>query len=262
MRKFQQLQKIFLVLVVTIGFFTSCSTSHKQQLTRIKAENIAITDTLTGVAAIEEFILPYREHVDAEMNKVLAQNANDLVKDRSTTLLNTPISNFMADATYEIIAPAYKKRTGEDVDFVMLNWGGIRSDLPKGPITMGSAYNLMPFENSAVVLTMKGEKVQEMADYLIKHRKPHPLSKQVALQITKDGKITQFTINGKPFDPKATYRVVTSDYLLNGGDEMYFFKDPIKVESLNYKLRNVLIDYFKQIDVLNPQEDHRFEYKP
>lgn len=262
MRKFQHLKKIFLVSLVTIGFFTACSTSQKQQLASVKAKNIVITDTITQVAAIDEFIRPYREHVDAEMNKVLAQNANNLVKDRNTTLLNTAIGNFMADATYEIITPAYKKRTGEGVDFVILNWGGIRSDLPKGAITMGSAFNLMPFENSAVVITMTGEKVQEMADYLIKHRKPHPLSKQIALQITKDGKITKFTINGKPFDPKATYNVVTSDYLMNGGDEMYFFKDAVKVDTLNYKLRNVLIDYFKQIDILNAEEDHRFEYKP
>lgn len=262
MRKFQHLKKIFLVSLVAIGFFTACSTSQKQQLASVKAKNIVITDTITQVAAIDEFIRPYREHVDAEMNKVLAQNANNLVKDRNTTLLNTAIGNFMADATYEIITPAYKKRTGEGVDFVILNWGGIRSDLPKGAITMGSAFNLMPFENSAVVITMRGEKVQEMADYLIKHRKPHPLSKQIALQITKDGKITKFTINGKPFDPKATYNVVTSDYLMNGGDEMYFFKDAVKVDTLNYKLRNVLIDYFKQIDILNAEEDHRFEYKP
>ena len=143
-----------------------------------------------------------------------------------------------------------------------MNWGGIRADLAKGPVTVGDAYALMPFENEVVIVTMKGEKVQELVDYLIKHRLPHPLSKQVSLQITKDGKITHFTINGQPFDPNKTYVVVTSDYLYNGGDEMYFFKGALDADKIGYKLRNVLIDYFKKIDVLNATEDHRFEYKP
>ena len=127
---------------------------------------------------------------------------------------------------------------------------------------MGSAYNLMPFENEMVVLTMSGEKVQELADYLIKHRLPHPLSKQVQLQITHDGKITHFTIHGKPFNPKATYLVATSDYLMYGGDAMYFFSNPLKTDMLHYKVRNVLIDYFTKIDTLHAKQDNRFEYKP
>ena len=127
---------------------------------------------------------------------------------------------------------------------------------------MGSAYNLMPFENEMVVLTMSGEKVQELADYLIKHRLPHPLSKQVQLQITHDGKITHFTIHGKPFNPKATYLVATSDYLMYGGDAMYFFSNPLKADMLDYKVRNVLIDYFTKIDTLHAKQDNRFEYKP
>ena len=174
------------------------------------------------------------------MSKVLSQNANDLVKDRKHPRLNTAISNLFGDVTYEIVSPIYKKRTGNDIDFVLMNWGGIRADLAKGPVTVGDAYALMPFENEVVIVTMKGEKVQ----------------------ITQDGKIVKFTINGKPFDPNATYRVATSDYLFNGGDAMYFFGNPIQKEDTGYKIRNVLIDYFKQTDVIDAKEDHRFEYKP
>ena len=241
---------------------SACATSMSQVLTLIKAKNIPIDENSPQEATIENFIAPYRQHVDNEMNKVLAQNAQDLVKDRNNPPLNAPITNFFADAVYETVAPYYKQRTGQTIDFVLLNFGGIRSDLPKGDITMGSAYNLMPFENEMVVLTMSGEKVQELADYLIKHRLPHPLSKQVQLQITHDGKITHFTIHGKPFNPKATYLVATSDYLMYGGDAMYFFSNPLKTDMLDYKVRNVLIDYFTKIDTLHAKQDNRFEYKP
>ena len=253
--------KLFLCFIVLI-VLCACATSMSQVLTIIKAKNIPIDENSPQEATIENFIAPYRQHVDNEMNKVLAQNAQDLVKDRNNPPLNMPISNFFADAIYETIAPYYKKRTGQTIDFVLLNFGGIRSDLPKGDITMGSAYNLMPFENEMVVLTMSGEKVQELPDYLIKHRLPHPLSKQVQLQITHDGKITHFTIHGKPFNPKATYLVATSDYLMYGGDAMYFFSNPLKTDMLDYKVRNVLIDYFTKIDTLHAKQDNRFEYKP
>lgn len=253
--------KLFLYFIVLI-VLCACATSMSQVLTLIKAKNIPIDENSPQEATIENFIAPYRQHVDNEMNKVLAQNAQDLVKDRNNPPLNAPITNFFADAVYETVAPYYKQRTGQTIDFVLLNFGGIRSDLPKGDITMGSAYNLMPFENEMVVLTMSGEKVQELADYLIKHRLPHPLSKQVQLQITHDGKITHFTIHGKPFNPKATYLVATSDYLMYGGDAMYFFSNPLKTDMLDYKVRNVLIDYFTKIDTLHAKQDNRFEYKP
>lgn len=253
--------KLFLYFIVLI-VLCACATSMSQVLTLIKAKNIPIDENTPQEATIENFIAPYRQHVDNEMNKVLAQNAQDLVKDRNNPPLNAPITNFFADAVYETVAPYYKQRTGQTIDFVLLNFGGIRSDLPKGDITMGSAYNLMPFENEMVVLTMSGEKVQELADYLIKHRLPHPLSKQVQLQITHDGKITHFTIHGKPFNPKATYLVATSDYLMYGGDAMYFFSNPLKTDMLDYKVRNVLIDYFTKIDTLHAKQDNRFEYKP
>ncbi|WP_288897006.1 5'-nucleotidase [uncultured Capnocytophaga sp.] len=253
--------KLFLCFIVLI-VLCACATSMSQVLTLIKAKNIPIDENSPQEATIENFIAPYRQHVDNEMNKVLAQNAQDLVKDRNNPPLNAPITNFFADAVYETVAPYYKQRTGQTIDFVLLNFGGIRSDLPKGDITMGSAYNLMPFENEMVVLTMSGEKVQELADYLIKHRLPHPLSKQVQLQITHDGKITHFTIHGKPFNPKATYLVATSDYLMYGGDAMYFFSNPLKTDMLDYKVRNVLIDYFTKIDTLHAKQDNRFEYKP
>ena len=240
MRKFKQLNLYFIVSLIAIGLLSACAAHiNKPELTKVTAK-----------------------HVEEEMSKVLSQNANDLVKDRKHPRLNTAISNLFGDATYEIVSPIYKKRTGNDIDFVLMNWGGIRADLAKGPVTVGDAYALMPFENEVVIVTMKGEKVQELVDYLIKHRLPHPLSKQVALQITQDGKIVKFTINGKPFDPNATYRVATSDYLFNGGDAMYFFGNPIQKEDTGYKIRNVLIDYFKQTDVIDAKEDHRFEYKP
>ena len=82
-------------------------------------------------------------------------------------VLNTAIGNMMADVTLKLSNPIYNTRTGNNIDFVLLNHGGIRSIISKGDITLRSAYNIMPFENSIVVCQLKGSDLKELIDYLI-----------------------------------------------------------------------------------------------
>lgn len=256
MRDLNLTKKHFFVVIATFCLFISCKTATTNSLTSIQGKNIEVTSENKEDIEVENFISPYRKHVQQEMATILAYNPTELVK--ANEAMNTPIGNFFADATFEMANPMFSKKVGKDIDFVLLNWGGIRSDLPKGDITMGSAYSLMPFENKLVILEIKGEKLNEMAEYLIKAKKPHPLSKQVQLHITSSGKVKNFTINSKPIDPNATYWVATSDYLMNGGDGMVFFQNPVRVFEMNYSIRNVLIDYFKKIETLHTQRDNRF----
>lgn len=62
--------------------------------------------------------------------------------------------------------------------------------------------------------------------------------------------VTRVEINGKTIEDNKIYNVATSDYLSNGGDNMTFFRDSILKYDLDYKLRNLLIDYFKKVDTL------------
>jgi hypothetical protein len=51
--------------------------------------------------------------------------------------------------------------------------------------------------------------------------------------------------------------VITSDYLSNGGDKMDFFKKGTEKYDINYKLRNILIDYFKETKTITSTRDQR-----
>ena len=66
------------------------------------------------------------------------------------------------------------------------------------------------------------------------------------------------TIGNKPIEEETIYYVATNDYLYSGGDRMTFFKQSLNTHILNYKIRNVLIDYFKKSDTLSPIIDDRF----
>ncbi|WP_241077721.1 5'-nucleotidase C-terminal domain-containing protein [Flavimarina sp. Hel_I_48] len=223
-------------------------------LQKIEGEQININDSLSADAKINAFIKPYKEHIDKQMDSVLAYSPRALSK--KDTKYNTAIGNMMADAVMAYADPIFKGRTTFDIDAVLLNFGGIRSTLPQGNITMREAYNIMPFENRVIVLELSGKKVNELFDYL-KQGTAHPIN-GLQLIINDDGAIEESRIHGKPVDTNETYFIATNDYLQNGGDHMDFFKNPVSMLDLDYKVRNILIDYFADTDTIAPIADDRF----
>ena len=73
-----------------------------------------------------------------------------------------------------------------------------------------------------------------------------------------DYNLISATINNLPIENDKSYFVATNDYLYSGGDRMTFFKKNESLDILNYKIRNVLIDYFAKQDTLKPTIDDRF----
>lgn len=244
--------KTFL-LVFTLISFASCKTNS--HLYKIEGQKISITDSLQSVAEIEAFVKPYRDYINKDLDSVLAYSVDTYSK--SDGELNTALGNLMADVVYDQANPVFKSRTGNDIDFVLINHGGIRSILSKGDVTTRTAFSLMPFENSIVVAKLNGSQVQDLLNYLAEAKRAHPISK---LQITldKNGEIAKTSIKGKPIDFNAEYYVATNDYLYNGGDGMTFFKSENNVTVLDYKIRNALIDHFKKVDTISPVMDDRF----
>lgn len=231
----------------------SCTHS---KISKIEGKRIDINDSILTEQSIEDFIKPYREHINKNMDSVISYAPETYSK--SDGELNTAIGNLMADAVYSESNPIFNKRTGKNVDFVLLNHGGIRSIISKGNITTRTAYEVMPFENSTVVVALKGEQVNEMMTYLSKAKRAHPVSSQLQLTLNNDFEIISATINGLPIDKTKTYFIATNDYLYNGGDKMTFFHPNEGLYVLDYKIRNVLIDYFKTKDTLHPKRDSRF----
>jgi len=107
----------------------------------------------------------------------------------------------------------------------------------------------MPFENTSIVVALKGEQIAEIANHIVKEKKPHPIS-GLTFTIERDFKVRDIRVKGEALVPDRIYYVVTSDYLSNGGDNMIFFKKGTQFFDLNYKLRNILIDYFKDVDTI------------
>ncbi|MEN9981797.1 MAG: hypothetical protein RL542_1584, partial [Bacteroidota bacterium] len=185
---------------------------------------------------------------------VLAYSPETL--DKSGSTWQSPLGNLLADVTLQAGNKVFQLREKKSVDICLLNSGGIRSILPKGNVTARTAFEIMPFENSLVVISLKGEQIQELVDYFIATKKAHPIA-GITFTIQKNNSAKNIVIQGKPIDLAAIYNVATNDYLANGGDNMNFFKKGIQKYDLEYKLRNILIDYFKEVDTIPVIKDIR-----
>lgn len=225
-----------------------------QHLSRIEGKLITVDTTVSYSPQIDSIITPYKTKLDAEMQKILAYAPTDLYKDRSKP--ETNIGNFMADLCYDRGNSLFTKQTQKTIDFCLLNFGGIRAGIPKGPVSLRNAFEVMPFENSMVVVEMRYEKIQELLEYLAKSESAHPISKQLHL-VFNNGILSSAKLNKKALDPKRTYFVLTSDYLQHGGDHMDFFKDPIHLYNLDYKIRAAIIDELTGIDTIRAKIDGR-----
>ncbi len=243
------------VLLLTFAIILSCS-EKKYFVSKIEGKKISISDKLSATSEIDAYIKPYREHIDADLNAVLAYNAETL--DKSSGKWQTNIGNFLADVVLLKGNEIFFKRENKSIDICLLNHGGIRSILPKGNITARNAFEVMPFENTAVVVGLKSEQIIALVNYFIAEKKPHPLS-GITFEITRSNTAQNILVQGKPLDTNKIYNVITNDYLVNGGDNMLFFKINSGVNDINYKLRNILIDYFKDVDTLKVNTDVRIK---
>lgn len=254
LKKYSRVFKLFVTYLTFLGLI-SCLKPH-YSVQEIEGKRISITENQAQETKIEEYISPYRNHIDTDLRTVLAYAPKTL--DKSDGKWQSSIGNLLADISFKAANSQLERIQKNPASFCLLNSGGIRSILPKGNVTTRTAYEIMPFENSMVVVALKGEQVQELVDYFIQDKKAHPLT-GLTFTIDKNFKAKAIAIQGIPLNLNEVYYVVTNDYIANGGDNMIFFKKGVEKIDLNYKLRNVLIDYFKSTDTIKAPTDIRIK---
>ena len=197
--------KPFFAVLLIIGL-SSCK-QETQQITRIEGKQITISDSLEMDPEIEAFIKPYRKHINKELDSVISYAMKTYSK--KDGYLNTAIGNLFADAIFEQSNPIFNKRTGKNIDLTFANHGGIRAIISKGNITMRTAYQIMPFENSIVVAAVKGTQVNKLVDYLVERKKAHPISK-LNIEIDAKDKLISATVKKEDIDTFIIYDIVTN----------------------------------------------------
>lgn len=260
MKNFKSATFVFYNKCILIGLLILLSCRSTSTISKTEQQCITV-DSATALINdnnCEQIIAPYREQKNATMNEILGFSAMPMIKGEPESLL----SNFVADCILNMSNQKLREKKLDTAQICLLNNGGIRSTLPKGALSRGKIFELMPFENQIVCLTMSGTKVLEMMHF-IADKGGVPIS-GCSLSI-KDNMATQIIIANQSIDTTRSYRVITSDYLANGGDKMRFFAQPLNTETLDYKIRDAIIDYIKnqhlQNKMISSALDKRIRYE-
>lgn len=227
-------------------FLLLASCESRVVKTGFDTENIAVSQQVNPVdSAIIELYQPYKKILDKDMNRVISVAEVNMEKGKPESLL----CNFLGDLLLEQGAVVAKKQAlGLVPDVSFFNYGGIRSSFPKGEITVGKVFELMPFENKLVFVQLKGEKMKAFLDYVAAHGGD---SLGGARFTISNEKATKITIGGKAFDPEKSYWLVTNDYVAAGGDGLSMLQNSERFINSDVLIREVIIAYLEQMQAQN-----------
>lgn len=227
------MRRALLSLCVCLGAYALCCA----QSFTVVAQRFEVTSQLDRRVDPELLALlaPYQAAVDSLRKPLLGFSATPMTAERPESLL----SNWVSDALR-----AHADSIGQPADLGLYNMGGIRSNLPQGPITRGDILEMAPFENRFCLLTLRGNDLLDLFAQ-IAHSHGEGIS-GAQLDISDDGRLLSATVNGEPVRPDGEYTVATIDYLAGGNDGLLALKQALRCDVRDELVRDVLMAQVQQ----------------
>ncbi|OLC06274.1 MAG: hypothetical protein AUH41_13125 [Gemmatimonadetes bacterium 13_1_40CM_66_11] len=174
-----------------------------------------------------QLVTPYADQVKSDTALTAAlgrqQQAVRNITERVVARLKVPLQrNGDEYGLGRLIAEA--QRAAGRADVAIMNNGGIRSDLPEGVITWGQVYQVQPFQNRLLRLTVKGDVLLAALEQCVAGRDHLPDCHVAGVEVWYDAskppgqRVARTRLaNGKDIDKSATYTLVVSDFMATGG---------------------------------------------
>lgn len=172
-----------------------------------------------------------------------------LTRNRST---ESALGNLVSDA----LRAAFPK-----ADVAIQNSGGLRSDLPKGKIRWRHVTEVMPFDNQAVLVEMTGRQLKTMIRIgssgahgvlqISGARYAFDPTKSTGTDLNGDSTVEKWELDrlcyavlddGTPIEDSRNYRVVISDFLLDGGDHLEVVMKGVTVVERGALVREIIAE--------------------
>lgn len=241
------MKKSILYIALCLAMMVSCS--RPQRVVHAEGEVILIDSTLDAIQ--DSDYLAYLAPIQADLEAKLGAPIGYAPKALEVYQPECPLLNWASDA---LLAMARQKSL-EPVDVAVVNIGGMRCNWGAGDITFRHVFELMPFDNELVVLTLSGKDILDLCQVFAVTGGEGAAGMRIKV---KDGKVTQATIAGKPIEPSAYYTVATSDYLSQGNDRMVPLKNHVDMWKSEKKIRDLYMEYIQQVKVVQAKVDGRF----
>ena len=204
--------------------------SHEGELRKVWSDRI-VPDPVVA-AKIEA----YKREAAPSIGRVVGRSQTRLTRDYNRESL---LGAFVADVL----------REEGRAEVAFTNAGGLRADLPEGPVTNGNVLDALPFVNNLVVCHMTGAQIREVLEQGLSLERG--LVQVSGLTATYDlgrpagHRLVAANVGGRPLGPARSYRVATNSFLTQGGD-LYETLLRIKGTDSGRSLSEVVIGYFER----------------
>ncbi|MEZ4417160.1 MAG: 5'-nucleotidase [Gemmatimonadota bacterium] len=202
----------------------------------------AIGDSLRPAADVQRMVEPYRTRVAAAVSEVLATAEDRIVKARPEGALGA----LVADAVLE----SARSLSTHPVDAALVNDGALRAPIPAGPVTVGSIFEVMPFENTITLLELTGVQMEALADEIAEGG-GDPVAGMTFDLHGPELDAQDLRIDGTPVEPGRTYWVAVPDFLAGGGGSFRTLLDPITREDLPFLVRDAITQHVTRLGRLS-----------
>lgn len=139
-----------------------------------------------------------------------------------TAYPESALSNWFVD----IIMAKTEKLAGKKVDVGIVNFGGIRIDMPEGDIILDDMLSMFPFKNQLVYVEHTGKQIRAILEKMAADRFQVLGGVRV---VAEGGKLVSAEIGGEPIDDEKVYGLATITFLLEGGDNLTLAENAVSI---------------------------------
>jgi len=159
------------------------------------------------------------------------------------------------------------REVGTGADIALQNAGGVRIDFPRGTVTLGDVYRLLPFGNTLAVLDLTGDEVRRMIENALSDifdrgcsdgAFPYVsgMSYRASMNAPEGTRISWIGVSGSDgvyteMDPGTTYRLVTNAFVAGGGDGYTMLKGRPFTDT-GFTDSEVFLEYIRSLGTVEP----------
>ncbi len=226
--------------------------------TKQNAPITAVSNKSTPPKQLSEMFLKLIEEGRVATRQVIGETQVDLTRVFTADGRSTgeyPSGNLVVDAML-----AANQAGDKPAELALHNNAGIRADIPKGPLTYGKLYEMLPFDNVLTAMDLTGAQIKAILEQATSCPRVNILVAGMSFEYDctkrQGSRASNIRIQGQPLDMQRTYRVQTINYLAGGGDGQATFTQGTNLV-YGDPVIDVVVAYVKQNSPIAPKVEGR-----
>ncbi|MEX1220894.1 MAG: 5'-nucleotidase C-terminal domain-containing protein [Idiomarina sp.] len=222
----------------------------------------------------------FAKDVDVLTEQVIAQAPERLCMQRMGVINREQCGSAGQSDMHQLVAQAFL-RSVPAADFSLQNGGGVRGEIPAGPISLGDAYRILPFSNTLVTVAITGAELQQLLEQTMAYTLsdagsdgsyPHgaKIRFDVDLSAAEGERVSAVQLASdqgwQPVNAEQRYTMVTNSFVASGNDGWVLLgqlSEQGRVEDTYVEYAESFIDWLRaQNQVTRPSQHSTMNYTP